>query len=265
MSIKQDLLQLLKPYFLINILLSFSYIILKKIPGVCNYLFNSDSCEFEGRETEILFFLLIVVVIRTRKSGSVSMISYLSSSFLYTKIANLILWFNADYLYGIIFGILFILGALLIPEPTYAGPDKVIYFRGEQGLSEELVSSKATWLIAFYTAWNPVCVSFAPIYAKLSCDYGLENLKFGKIDIGRYPEAGKKYQVSDSSFSKQLPTIILFEGGKEVLRRPTFDAKGKLVKFFFSEENTSLAFGLSNLYEKAKQSNKGVNNGKKDN
>lgn len=269
MSIKQDLIQLLKPYYLVNIILSLSYVVLKRIPGVCNYLFNTDNCEFDGRETEILFFLLIVIMIRTRKAGSVTMISYLSSSFVYTKLANLILWFNADYSMGIIYGILFILGALLVPEPTYSGPNNVIYFRGEQGLSEQLAENKVTWLVAFYTAWNPACVNFAPIFAKLSNDYGVENLKFGKIDIGRYPEAGQKYHVSDSSMSKQLPTVILFQAGKEVARRPNADAKGKLVKFLFSEENIRMAFGLNNLYEQAKkearEEGNSISNGKKTN
>lgn len=125
MAIKQDLIQLLKPYYLFNIILSISYITLKRIPVVCNYLFNTDNCEFDGvslifwksgfywmialqRETEILFFLIIVIAMRTRKAGSVSMINYLSSSFLYTKVANLILWSSADYLMGIIFGVIFI-------------------------------------------------------------------------------------------------------------------------------------------------------------
>lgn len=47
-------------------------------------------------------------MIRTRKTGSVTMISYLSSSFVYTKVANLILWFYADIRMGIIFAIIFI-------------------------------------------------------------------------------------------------------------------------------------------------------------
>ncbi|XP_050302008.1 thioredoxin-related transmembrane protein 2 homolog [Anthonomus grandis grandis] len=258
MSVKKDLLQLLRPYYLVNIILSLSYIVIKRIPGVCNYIFNTDNCEFEGRETEILFFLLIVIVMRTRKTGSVSMISYLSSSFIYTKIANLILWFNADYKMGIVYGILFILGALLVPEPAYSGPNNVIYFKGESDLTEE-VSNKTTWLVAFYTAWNPTCVNLAPVFAKLSTSYALDNLKFGKIDIGRYPEAGKKYHVSDSSMSKQLPTIILFQEGKEVTRRPMADAKGKLIKFMFSEENLKMAFGLNNLYETAKKETKSEN------
>lgn len=36
------------------------------------------------------------------------MINYLSSSFIYTKIANLILWFYADYRMGLIYGVIFI-------------------------------------------------------------------------------------------------------------------------------------------------------------
>lgn len=60
------------------------------------------------RETEILFFLMIVIMMRTRKAGSVTMINYLSSSFVYTKVANLILWFYADVRMGILFAIIFI-------------------------------------------------------------------------------------------------------------------------------------------------------------
>jgi hypothetical protein len=65
--------------------------------------------------------------------------------------------------------------------------------------------------------------------------YVLENLKFGKIDVGRYPDAAKKYGINDSSMSRQLPTVILFKGGKEVTRRPAADDRGKLIKFFFTE------------------------------
>ncbi|CAG9854450.1 unnamed protein product [Phyllotreta striolata] len=253
MSFKEDLKQIIKPYYIFNVLLSTSYIILKKTPGVCNYLFPSSNCEFDGKETEILFFLIIIIAIRTRKSGSVTMVNYLSSSFIYTKVANLILWFSADIIMGIIYGIIFILGALLFPEPTYAGPDKVVYFRDVQGLDDELTKDKnVTWLVAFYAVWNPACVNFAPIFAKLSTVYHLENLKFGKIDIGRYPDAGKKYHVSDSSMSKQLPTVILFQDGKEVSRRPMADTKGKLIKFLFNEENIISGFGLRGLYDNCK-------------
>ena len=96
MSYKADLKQLLKPYYWFNILLSLSYVTCKRTGYICTFLFPSADCELDTRETEILFFLIIVVMLRTRKAGSVTMVNYLSSSFVYTKIANLILWFYAD-------------------------------------------------------------------------------------------------------------------------------------------------------------------------
>lgn len=137
MSFKKDLRLLVKPYYLINILLSVSYIFSKRVPVICNYVFAQNDCELDGvsnaipvtligdviltasgypvnihlcfqRETEILFFLMIVIMIRTRKTGSVTMINYLTSSFVYTKIANLILWFYADVRMGILFALIFI-------------------------------------------------------------------------------------------------------------------------------------------------------------
>ena len=45
-----------------------------------------------------------------------------------------------------------------------------------------------------------------------------------------------RYQVSDSSWSKQLPTLILFQGSKESRRRPAIDSNVRiLAKFVFSQ------------------------------
>ncbi|OXU18271.1 hypothetical protein TSAR_014329 [Trichomalopsis sarcophagae] len=248
--LKRDLRQLMRPYYLINIFLSVSYIFAKKLPYICHFLFSQTECELDDREAEILFFLIIVIVLRTRKAGSVNMISYLSSSFVYTKVANLILWFYADIHLGILYGIIFLLCGLVLPEPTYQGPENVIYLRGESSLQEELQrDTRICWLIAFYTAWNPACVNFAPIFSELSAKYALENFKFGKVDIGRYPDAAAKYHISDSSKSQQLPTLILFKEGKEVERRPYADHKGKLVKFQFSMDNIRDAFDLNGVYD----------------
>lgn len=254
MSFKKDLKLLLRPYYLINILLSVSYIIAKRIPLICHYIFAQSECEFDGKETEILFFLMIVIMIRSRKTGSVTMINYLSSSFVYTKVANLVLWFYADVRMGILFGIIFILCGLILPEPTYQGPENVVYLRGATGLQEELMrDTKIVWVVAFYTAWNPACVNFAPIFSELSTEYALDNLKFGKVDIGRHPDAGVKCHISDASTSKQLPTVILYKDGKEVERRPRADHNGKILKFLFSMDNVKAAFDLNNVYRECKK------------
>lgn len=65
--------------------------------------------------------------------------------------------------------------------------------------------------------------------------YGTKYLKFGKIDVSRFPDAALKYNINDTSLSRQLPTVIMFKNGEEVLRRPTYDSKGKVFKFFFTE------------------------------
>lgn len=44
-----------------------------------------------------------------------------------------------------------------------------------------------------------------------------------------------RFKVDGSSWSKQLPTIITFENGKEKMRRPYVDYKGTVQKFFFTE------------------------------
>lgn len=62
----------------------------------------------------------------------------------------------------------------------------------------------------------------------------MDNLKFGKLDVGRHPDVAAKYRINDSSKSKQLPTLILFKQGKEVDRRPYIDRNNKLVHFVFS-------------------------------
>jgi hypothetical protein len=74
MTFKKDLVILMKPYYWFNIFLSLTYIIAKKTPLLCNYLQpylfpQEDACELDGRETEILFFLMIVIMIRSRKTG----------------------------------------------------------------------------------------------------------------------------------------------------------------------------------------------------
>jgi len=65
------------------------------------------------RENEALFFLLIVIMIRARKTGSMTMLAYLSSGFVYAKGCNLILFFRADPRMGLVYLILVILQVYL--------------------------------------------------------------------------------------------------------------------------------------------------------
>lgn len=80
----------------------------------------------------------------------------------------------------------------------------------------------------------------------------MANFKFGKIDLGRHPEIGNEFGISDSAFSKQLPTLILFKEGKSVMYRPLVDGAGKLVKFHFNKDNIITTFDLNNIHAECK-------------
>lgn len=248
----ESLKELSHPYYPVNILLSLSYPMAKLIPPLCSFVFDGD-CEFEDQDTQILFFLLVVVMIRARKTGSMSMVAYLTNSFMYCKVANCFLWFFSFKPYGLFFMLLALLQGLLLPQPTYKGPHNTTYFRDGKTFKEEIArDKKIVWLVEFYAAWNPSCVNFAPIFAELSHKYALDNFKFGKIDLGRHPEIGNEFGISDSAFSKQLPTLILFKEGKSVTYRPLVDSSGKLVKFIFNKDSVITAFDLNNVHADCK-------------
>ena len=112
--------------------------------------------------------------------------------------------------------------------------------------------------------------------------YNCTGLNFGKVDVGRYtdvstryvrawagcplgrytqctyrePSGSCRYKVSTSPLTKQLPTLILFQGGKEVMRLPRIDKKGRAVSWTFSEENVIREFNLNELYQRAKKLSK---------
>lgn len=251
-GIVSDLKKLIHLHYFVNIILSSSFYFLRVVYPFCYVLFSDSKCELDWREWEITMFVAVVIVFKTRKSGATTMLAYLSAAFMYCKIGNFILFMSNDPRMGIAYAVLCIVQFLLLPEPTYSGPENIVYFRGPN-LQDELNNDRRIiWLIAFYAAWSPACVNFAPIFAEVSAEYALENLKFGKLDVTRYPDVAKQFYVNDSSFSKQLPTIALFRNGREVSRRPLVDDKGKLQKFFFAVDNIKAAFDLNNLYQECK-------------
>lgn len=122
---------------------------------------------------------------------------------------------------------------LLLPEPVYRGPENILHFK-DSDLQEEIRNKNVTWLIELYTAWSPPCIEFAHNFSELSAKYTLDNLKFGKVDLSRNPEAAERFKINTSSLSKQLPTLILFKNGREEMRRPIVNNNGKLLKFPFN-------------------------------
>uniref|UniRef100_A0A3Q3X2L2 Thioredoxin domain-containing protein n=1 Tax=Mola mola TaxID=94237 RepID=A0A3Q3X2L2_MOLML len=211
---------LLRPYYVASLFMSVAFLAVRKTPGICDQLAtqreDGNACDFDWREVEILMFLSAIVMMKNRRA-----------IFLMT-----------------------------CKPPLYMGPEYIKYF-GDKTIDDELErDSRVTWIIEFFANWSPECQSFASVYADLSLKYNCAGLKFGKVDIGRYGEVSKKYKVSASPLSKQLPSIMLFQGGKEMMRRPQVDKKGRAVSWSFTEENIIREFNLNELYQKSKKLSK---------
>lgn len=62
MALKKDLALLIKPYYLVNLILSLSYVVAKKTPHLCEFLFprSLPLCELDG--VSFLFYQSDVVI-----------------------------------------------------------------------------------------------------------------------------------------------------------------------------------------------------------
>uniref|UniRef100_A0A8C0QQ69 Thioredoxin related transmembrane protein 2 n=1 Tax=Chelonoidis abingdonii TaxID=106734 RepID=A0A8C0QQ69_CHEAB len=216
----------------------------------------------DSREVEILMFLSAIVMMKNRRSITVD--QHLGNIFMFSKVANVILFFRLDVRMGLLYLTLCIVFLMTCKPPLYLGPEYIKYF-SDKTIDEELERDKrVTWIVEFFANWSNECQSFAPIYADLSLKYNCTGLNFGKVDVGRYPDVSTRYKVSTSPLTKQLPTLILFQGGKEVMRRPQIDKKGRAVSWTFSEENVIREFSLNELYQKAKKLSKQRDEGPKE-
>lgn len=248
-KIKEKLKPLLNSHYLTNILLACSYFIIKYIPYVCEAVY--ESCIIEWREMEILMLLLIFIAVKTRKAATY--LQFVNTMCTFSKAANIILYWREGPIHVFVFSLLWFLHFVFLPQPVYKGPENIQYFRATQLEHEIKRDERITWMVCFYAPWSPPCNDFAPVFAEVSNKYsGLNNLKFAKFDCNLFPDVAKKFNVSTSSLSKQLPTVILFEKGQETRRRPFIDSKGSVYKFIFSLDNVIKEFDLNKIYYECK-------------
>ncbi|XP_036736274.2 thioredoxin-related transmembrane protein 2 isoform X1 [Manis pentadactyla] len=284
---------LARPYYLLSALLSAAFLLVRKLPPLCHSLptqrEDGNPCDFDWfarllvfialaplptqiislhiipviltlfqREVEILMFLSAIVMMKNRRSITVE--QHIGNIFMFSKVANAILFFRLDIRMGLLYITLCIVFLMTCKPPLYMGPEYIKYFN-DKTIDEELERDKrVTWIVEFFANWSNDCQSFAPIYADLSLKYNCTGLNFGKVDVGRYTDVSTRYRVSTSPLTKQLPTLILFQGGKEVMRRPQIDKKGRAVSWTFSEENVIREFNLNELYQRAKKLSKAGEN-----
>ncbi|KAG5263517.1 hypothetical protein AALO_G00265690 [Alosa alosa] len=250
---------LLKPYYIVSFVISLAFLLIRKCPGICENLpsqrEDGDSCAFDWREVEILMFLSAIVMMKNRRAFTVE--HHIGNLLLFSKVANVILFFRVDIRLGLLYLAICVVFVMTCKPPIYMGPEYISYFN-DKTIEEELKrDSRVTWIVEFYANWSPECQSFAPVFAELSLKYHSTFLRFGKLDVGRYGEMAESYKVNPSPLSKQMPSLILFQDGREIMRRPMVDKKERAISWSFTEDNIIREFNLNELYQKSTKLSKG--------
>lgn len=75
-------------------------------------------------------------------------------------------------------------------------------------------------LVDFFANWCGPCKMLTPVLEKVE-----SNIKVIKVDVDKYENLAREYGVMS------IPTIILFESGKEIKRNIGFISKENLEKF----------------------------------
>ena len=93
---------------------------------------------------------------------------------------------------------------------------KIIHLTNEN--FKELIKEKT--LVDFYADWCGPCKMIAPELEKVESE-----VKVVKVDVDEFEKLAKEYGVMS------IPTLILFENGKELKRNIGFMDKDRIQKF----------------------------------
>lgn len=93
---------------------------------------------------------------------------------------------------------------------------EIIHLKNED--FKELIKEKI--LVDFYANWCGPCKMIAPELEKAE-----SNIKVVKVDVDEFEDLAREYGVMS------IPTLVLFESGKEVKRTIGFIDKDRIQKF----------------------------------
>jgi thiol-disulfide isomerase/thioredoxin len=181
------------------------------------------------QERQALSMLGIALLMKFLRRQSLD--GFFVDAFFFCKSAIALVTWYMDYRWSIMYILSYLGAAIAFPQPFYRGETKMTEFTPQtlvdnvEGESDKSV----TWIVELFAPWSPQCLVLEPVLAEISTKYSSEKLKFGKIDVSRWPSVAKTYNVNLTGVSDQLPTIIRFRQGKEDGRIPQVSNDGKKV------------------------------------
>jgi len=97
----------------------------------------------------------------------------------------------------------------------------------KDNFESEVLQSDLPVLVDFWASWCPPCKMMVPVIEDLSQEYS-GKAKIAKLNVDEVREIASKYGIMS------LPTMILFNGGKEVARLTGAMPKEKLSEWIDS-------------------------------
>ena len=91
----------------------------------------------------------------------------------------------------------------------------------------DIINSQKPVLVDFFATWCGPCQMLAPILKEVKDELG-ETISIIKIDVDKNQPLAAQYQV------RGVPTMLLFQNGKQVWRQSGVLSKQEIIKFIKS-------------------------------
>ncbi|MBF6640075.1 thioredoxin [Flavobacterium sp. J49] len=95
---------------------------------------------------------------------------------------------------------------------------------------DQIIHSEKPVLIDFFATWCGPCQMLAPILKEVKDSLG-ERVSIIKIDVDKNQELAAQYQV------RGVPTMMLFQNGKQLWRQSGVLSKEEIVKTVIEKSN----------------------------
>jgi thioredoxin 1 len=96
---------------------------------------------------------------------------------------------------------------------------------------QQLIASDQAVLVDFFATWCGPCQMLSPILKQIKETLG-ERITIIKIDVDKNQAIASQFQV------RGVPTMILFQNGKQLWRQSGVVSKDELIQIIIAKSNT---------------------------